>query len=64
MDIKALQILVQQYPKIRCLYCEHIKQEERLPPPVGYITYCVIGKIMPGCGRNFNPREGGDLVPA
>ena len=65
MDSEALQKLVKEKPRVRCLLCLNLHQDV-VQYPNNYslvFTKCIKGLDMPGCGRNFNPR-GGNAVPA
>ena len=61
MDIEALQKLVKDFPAMRCMLCSRLKDQNMLGLPTK--PYCDAG-LTPPCGRNFNPKQGGDQVPA
>lgn len=69
MDNEALQKLVKEKPRIRCLLCNNFEQVVTYIGVYGqagkpiYVSRCSKLLDMPGCGRNFNPR-GGNAVPA
>ena len=53
---EIIQRVVQRYPRARCLWCDNFD-------PNNPKCFCKIGATIP-CGRLFNPKQGGDLVPA
>ncbi len=53
MSNEFVQKFVKEYPQARCLWCSNFSLDTHS---------CKIGATIP-CGRAFNPKRGGELVP-
>ena len=60
---EIIQRVVQRYPRARCLWCGNFdpSMPKGFNGEVGFM--CKVGAVIP-CGGAFNPKQGGDLVPA
>lgn len=64
MDREKIVALVTRFPKSKCLWCQAYQSTiTDYTPPITEIMHCTKRLEPDKCGRNFDPKQGGDAVP-
>lgn len=62
MDTKSIIALAKEHPRTKCLRCSLLIIAPNKAPVDGKSAVCRRGLEPESCGRNFNPKDGGDKV--